>query len=120
MIKQDFDRLFPEADPSIRKAFCKLIDVFGNRFKVLFVDLDHCDGMIVHDKIGLNSKIKCAEFCLYVLAHEIAHGILHHGNLLGDDNQQAEADADRLAFELCALVGIDVKSHKNALNHFNG
>lgn len=108
MIKQDFDRLFPEADPSIRKAFCQLIDVFGNRFKILFVDLDYCDGMIVNDTIGLSSKLQCAEFCLYILAHEIAHGILHHGNLLGDDNQQAEADADRLALELCALVGTDV------------
>ena len=35
--------------------------------------------------------------CQYIVAHEIAHAFLHHGQSLGEDERQCDRDADQLA-----------------------
>lgn len=76
---------------------------------IRYADLRASDGMIYGSVITLAERIRGTEKEPEILAHELAHYYLHHSNVVGDPDAEAEADA--LARILVTLIrSLDGKS----------
>ena len=67
------------------------------------LDLKAYDGMIYGHKIAIRQTLP-EDQKAFILAHEIAHFILHRGDLIANPDPAAEREADILATRICSLL----------------
>lgn len=61
------------------------------------------DGLIKDSKIGIRSTLPNEEKPV-ILAHELAHHFLHHGNMINSADPKAEEDADHAGEMLLKFI----------------
>ena len=61
------------------------------------------DGLIKDSKIGIRSTLPNEEKPV-ILAHELAHHFLHHGDMIANANPRAEEDADHAGEMLLKFI----------------